>query len=65
MPHLFPPCPRRADAARRFKKVDNSIAVIWKLLLLGEKKFRVLTAVNLLEDVYYSVRFEDGVRISI
>ena len=54
----------RTDAAKRFKKVDNAIAVIWKLLLIGEKKFRILTAANLLKDVYYGVKFEDGVRIS-
>lgn len=50
------------DAARRFKKVDNAIAVIWRLLIVGEKKFRTLTAADLLKDVYYRVRFEDGVR---
>ena len=54
----------RTDAAKRFKKVENAIAVIWKLLLVVEKKFRILTAANLLKDVYYGVRFEDGVRIS-
>ncbi len=54
----------RTDAAKRFKKVDNAIAVIWKLLLVGEKKFRILTASNMCKDVYYGVRFEDGVRIS-
>ena len=44
--------------------MENAIAVIWKLLLIGEKKFRILTAANLLKDVYYGVKFEDGVRIS-
>jgi hypothetical protein len=33
-------------------------------LIVGEKKFRILTAANLLKDVYYGVRFEDGPRIS-
>ena len=27
----------RTDAAKRYKKVDNATAVIWKLLLLGER----------------------------
>ena len=53
----------RTDAARRFKKVDNAIAVIWKLLLVGETRFRILTAADLLKDVYYGVRFEDGVKV--
>ena len=54
----------RTDAARRFKKVDNAIAVIWKLLMVGEKKFRILTAAHLLKHVYCGFRFEDGVRVS-
>lgn len=54
----------RTDAARRFKKVENAIAVIWKLLMVGEKKFRTLNAANLLKDVYYGARYRDGVRIS-
>lgn len=53
----------RTDAARRFKKVDNAIAVIWKLLMVGEKRFRILTAADLFKDVYYGVRFEDGKRV--
>ena len=52
----------RTDAAKRFKKVENAIAVIWKLLMVGEKKFRILTAANLLKDVYYDVKFVDGHR---
>lgn len=48
----------RTDAAKRFERVDNAIAVIWKLLLIGEKKFCTLTAANLLKDVYYGVKFE-------
>ena len=43
--------------------MDNAIAVIWKLLMVGEKRFRILTAADLLKDVYYGVRFEDGKRI--
>lgn len=53
----------RTDAVKRFKKVDNAIAVIWKLLMVGEKRFRILTAADLLKDVYYGVKFEDGERI--
>jgi transposase-like protein len=30
----------RTDAARRFKKVANATAAIWKLLLIAEKSFR-------------------------
>ena len=53
----------RTDAARRFKRVDNATAVIWKLLLLAESRFRRLDAPELLEEVMRGVRFVDGVRI--
>ena len=34
----------RTDAAKRFKKVENAQAVIWKMLLVAEKRFRRLKA---------------------
>lgn len=53
----------RTDAARRFKRVDNATAVIWKLLLLAESRFRRLDAPELLKDVVQEARFVDGVKI--
>jgi transposase-like protein len=41
----------RAAAAKRFKKVENATAVIWKTLLIAEKTFRRLDAPELLADV--------------
>lgn len=38
-------------AAKRFKKVENATAVIWKTLLIAEKTFRRLDAPELLADV--------------
>ena len=32
----------RTDAARRYKRVDRAIAVIWKMLMVAEKRFRRL-----------------------
>ena len=29
----------RTDAAKRFKRVDSAIAVIWKMLLVAESRF--------------------------
>ncbi|TLN08537.1 IS256 family transposase, partial [bacterium] len=52
----------RTDAARRFKRVDNATAVIWKLLLLAESKFRRLNASELLKEVFLGVAFIDGIR---
>ena len=34
----------RTDAARRYKRVDRAIAVIWKMLMVAEKRFRRLQA---------------------
>jgi len=52
----------RTDAAKRFKKVSNATAVIWKLLLVGEKNFRRLNAPELLKEVYLGVTYVDGLR---
>ncbi|WP_423928530.1 IS256 family transposase [Candidatus Palauibacter sp.] len=50
----------RTTAAKRFKRVDNATALIWRLLLVAEKRFRKLNAPQLLGDVYEGRRFEDG-----
>ena len=52
----------RTDAAKRFKKVENATAAIFKLLLVAEKSFRRLNAPELVREVYLGVRFEDGER---
>lgn len=51
----------RTDAAKRFKKVQNATAMIWKLLLVAEKSFRTLKGHWLLSDVYSGKAFVDGV----
>lgn len=53
----------RTDAAKRFKKVENATAMIWKLLLVAEKNFRALKGYWLLPDVYSGKRFVDGVPV--
>src|SRR5215467_12114691 len=52
----------RTAAAKRFKKVENATAVIWKTLLIAEKTFRRLDAPELLADVATGVAFVNGVR---
>lgn len=42
----------RTDAAKRYKKVENATAVIWKMLMLAERKFRRLDAPGKLMEVY-------------
>jgi hypothetical protein len=51
----------RTDTARRYKKVANAEALIWKILLIAQKKFRRLNAPALLKDVYQGNKFVDGV----
>ena len=53
----------RTDAAKRFKLVANATAVIWKMLLVAETKFRKLNAPELLQDVWEGAQYRDGVRI--
>jgi transposase-like protein len=53
----------RTGAAKRFKKVTNATAVIWKLLLVAEKTFRRLSAPSLLREVHLGVVFADGLRV--
>jgi putative transposase len=51
----------RTDAARRFKKVENAQAVIWKMLLVAEKRFRRLKSPELMRDVYQGAKYINGV----
>jgi putative transposase len=51
----------RTDAAKRFKKVQNATAMIWKLLRVAEKNFRTLKGHWLLPDVYEGKTYVDGI----
>jgi transposase-like protein len=42
----------RTDAAKRYRKVDNATVVIWKVLMLAERRFRRLDAPGKLMQVY-------------
>jgi putative transposase len=53
----------RTAAAKRFKKVSNATAVIWKMLMLAEQRFRKLDAPQKLEQVFLGVKFKDGVEL--
>lgn len=53
----------RTDAAKRFKKVENATAVIWKMMMVAEKRFRKLNAPWLLKEVYNGIEYRDGVAI--
>jgi len=50
----------RTDAARRYKRVENATAVIWKVLCVAEKRFRRLDAPHLLRAVFDGAKYENG-----
>ena len=53
----------RTSAAKRFKKVENATALIWKLLLVVEQHFRRLNAPHLCAEVYAGIAYRDGMRL--
>lgn len=58
------PLPQGAPASsENYKKVPNAEALIWKILMIAEKKFRRLNAPHLLEEVYKGRKFVDGVAV--
>ncbi len=56
----FAPVRLRTAAAKRFKRVDNATAMIWKVLLVAESRFRRLDAPEQLAAVYAGQIFADG-----
>lgn len=54
----------RTAAAKRFKKVANAEALIWKLLMIAERTFRRLNGPKLLKEVYEGREFADGVTVN-
>jgi putative transposase len=53
----------RTSAAKRFKRVENATALIWKLLLVVEQHFRKLNAPHRCTQVYAGVAYRDGTRV--
>ena len=50
----------RTDAAKRYRKVANATALIWRVLMVAEKRFRRLNAPHLMVDVYAGKCYENG-----
>ncbi len=53
----------RTDAAKRYKRVDRATAVIWKMLMIAEKRFRRLKAPELMSEIYHGAKYVDGIAI--
>src|SRR5215510_4292560 len=47
----------RTQASRRYKKVENATALIWKTMLISEKQFRKLNSPALLAEVCDGARY--------
>lgn len=50
----------RTNAAKRFKRVDNATAAIWKILMVGQLRFRPLLRPELLPLVLSRAPCDDG-----
>ncbi len=53
----------RTGAAKRFKKVENATAMIWKVLLVAQKTFRKIAAPELLAEVAQGTVYVNGVKV--
>ena len=52
----------RTSAAKRYKKVANATAVLWKTLLVAEQSFRKLDSPELLAEVAEGTNYVNGLR---
>lgn len=53
----------RTNVARRMKNIGNAVALIWKVLMVAEKRFRRISAPHLLAEVYEGAIFVNGERM--
>src|SRR5262247_1063513 len=55
----------RTTAAKRFKRVENATALIWKILQVAESTFRRLKGAELLPAVYAGEQYVDGMKRTV
>lgn len=55
----------RTDAAKRYKQVANATALIWKVLMVAQRRFRRLDAPELLAEVHQGIPYVDGLRVPL
>lgn len=53
----------RTNAGKRYKRVENATALIWKILLVAERRFRKLRSPHLLTAVAAGAEYIDGVEV--
>ncbi len=61
LPNPFATVRLRTTVAKRFEKVENATALIWKLLQVAESTFRRLKGTELLPAVYAGAQYVNGV----
>jgi putative transposase len=54
----------RTTAAKRFKRVENATALIWKLLQVAQSTFRKLKGTEVLPAVYAGEQYRDGLKLA-
>jgi len=54
----------RTAAGKRYRKVANATALIWRVLLVAERAFRRLDHPQLLAEIAEGATYEDGVRVA-
>jgi len=52
----------RTMAAKRYKRVENATAMIWKLLMVAERSFRKVNAPELMRKVAAGATYVNGIR---
>ena len=50
----------RTNAGKRYERVAGATALIWRVLMIAEQRFRQLSAAELLPDVLDGTKYEDG-----
>lgn len=53
----------RTDASRRYKKVEQATAMIWKTIQIAEKRFQKLNRWEMLKEVKEGAQYSDGIRV--
>ena len=53
----------RTGAAKRFKKVENATAMIWKVLMVAQKTFKKIAAPELLAELADGAVYINGVKV--
>jgi hypothetical protein len=59
----FAPVRLRTSAGKRYKKVENATALIWKVLMVAELAFRRLDHPDLLPEIAEGAKYRDGIRV--